>query len=119
MQGETILGILLSGHAEVLPLHKIARLSQVARACYQLTWHRLLPWRALQVIVAKRPGALGVQLTGAISTGSWYTHALVSSLLMLYKHFLVSQQGPPHVEIRFENSDGGDLMSSSESGQAD
>ena len=98
-----MLGILISGHLDVLPLHKVAQLSQVARVCYQLTWHRLLPWRALQVIITKRPGALGVQLTGAISTGSLYTHALVSSLLMLYKHFLVSQQGPPQVEIRFAN----------------
>ena len=115
MQGEAVLGILISGHLEVLPLHKVAQLSLVARACYQLTWHTLLPWRALQVVITKRPGALGVRLTGAVSTGNTYTHALVSSLLMLYKHFLASQQGPPLVDIRFANRDGEDSMSSSES----
>ena len=114
MQGEAILGILLAGHAEVLPLRKTVQLSQVARVYYQLTERRLLAWRALKVVVAKSPGVLGERLTGAISAVSGGSHELIYHLLMLYKFGLAPHQGPFPPERRVEHSDSEDCFSSSE-----
>ena len=79
-RGEAVLGILLAGHAEVLPLRKFAQLSQVARGYYQLTRRRLLAWRVMKVLVAKSPGVLGERPTGAISVASVCSHKLIYQL---------------------------------------
>ena len=127
MQGDDILGILLTGHADILPLHKIVQLSQVAKGWYELTARRLLAWRVLRTLVANSPKTLGEWLTGVIASGNCYTHALTHQLLIGYKHYqllLRYKQGLAHhfpqcmglppPEWVTEGSDSEEFLSSSE-----
>ena len=96
VQRDGILSILLTEHADILPLHKIVQLSQLAKGLYDLTTRRLLAWRVLRVIVANSPETLEGRLTGVISEASCYTHALTHQLLIDYKHY--------HLLLRYKQS---------------
>ena len=91
--------LIVAGHCEILPLHKVVQLAQVAKTYHRLTADRLLAWRALKVVLTRRPGALSPQTLGAMAPSSWYTRALASPLFMLYKHFHVSQVSLPSVVL--------------------
>ena len=96
--------LIVAGHCEILPLHKVVLLAQVAKTYHRLTADRLLDWRALKVVLTRRPGALSPQTLGAMEPSSWYTRALASPLFMLYKHFHVSQASLPSVARRLAGS---------------
>ena len=102
MKGEEIVGILLTGHAELVSVSALAILSQLTGTFYQLTRSKLLAWRALQVVVSKRPAVFCVRTTGAISSGCWSAHTMVGTLMMLYWCFLYPPRRRAPRELRLD-----------------
>ena len=115
MHGDQILWILITGHAELLPLGILSSLSQASKRFDVATRQHLLAWRALQVLATKCPAMTPLPTVGAIGATSWSSACLVSKTLGIYYRFVYA----PKVRAAIlRQMDEGDVFSSSEGGSA-